>query len=140
MVREYDSTEPLDLILVVEAWLPTNASLPDHDRLEAAISLAASVFWAWCHGEESPVVTLVLLDRSCDSRTGRGGDWFAREALSLLSAAAGTSDTRARRAGRASKAIQPVRPDPGQQPARHTDRRGPSRPDRRAIRPASPHG
>ena len=61
MVREYDSTEPLDLVLVVEAWVPVTPAAADRDRLEGAISLAASVFWTWCRGEESPVVTLVLL-------------------------------------------------------------------------------
>jgi uncharacterized protein (DUF58 family) len=95
MIREYDSTEPLDLILVVEAWLPADPLATDRDRLEAALSLAASMFWAWCHGEESPVVTLVLLGRTSGSRTGRAGERFAREALTLLAGAEGAPDTRA---------------------------------------------
>jgi uncharacterized protein (DUF58 family) len=93
MVREYDSTEPLELILVVEAWLPKRSFPADRERLEATLSLAASIFWAWCHSEEAPTVTLVLLGRTSDLRTGRAGDWFAREALTLLAGAEGDADT-----------------------------------------------
>jgi uncharacterized protein (DUF58 family) len=118
MVREYDSTEPLDLVMVVEAWVPAAPTATDRDRLEAAVSLAASVFWTWCHGEESPVVTLALLDRTFAARTGRADDRFAREALTLLASAEGTPDTRAvaadvprRRSSRCARILISSRPN-----------------------------
>jgi uncharacterized protein (DUF58 family) len=95
MVREYDSTEPLDLILVVEPWLPGWAGDADRDRLEAALSLAASVFWTWCHREEAPEVTLVLAGPKGEACSGRAVEPFARQALTLLAAADGSPDARA---------------------------------------------
>jgi uncharacterized protein (DUF58 family) len=94
MVREYDSTEPLDLILVVEPWLPATATAADDDRLEAALSLAASMFWTWCHGEEAPEATLILAGPAGGACSGRAGDAFARQALTLLAAAEGFPDAR----------------------------------------------
>jgi uncharacterized protein (DUF58 family) len=95
MVREYDSTEPLDLILIVEPWLPADAGADDRDRLEDALSLAASVFWTWCHGEEAPEVTLVLAGPGGGESSGRAVGAFARQALMLLAAAEGSPDSRA---------------------------------------------
>jgi uncharacterized protein (DUF58 family) len=95
MVREYDSTEPLDLIMVVEPWLPLFAGPAEKARLEDALSLAASVFWTWCHGEEAPEVTLVLAGPGGGATAGRAVDAFARQALTLLAAAKGSPDARA---------------------------------------------
>ncbi|MBX9628089.1 MAG: DUF58 domain-containing protein, partial [Gemmataceae bacterium] len=47
MVREYDAAPAPDLLVVVEPWLPAGASAADHDRLEAALSLAATVARGW---------------------------------------------------------------------------------------------
>ncbi len=117
MVREYDSTEPLDLVLVVEPWLPTTVTQADRDRLETTLSLAASVFWAWCHTEESPVVTLALTGPGGGVRSGRAGDAFAREALKLLAPVVGSTDTGAvaaegfrRMTGRSARVLVSSRP------------------------------
>lgn len=82
MVREYDSTEPLDLLLIVEPWQPLNPSADDRLRVEACLSLASSIFWAWCHSDETPEATLAIAgtDRI---RTGRATDGFGRAALTL---------------------------------------------------------
>lgn len=93
MVREYDSTEPLDLLLVVEPWLPVSPDAADRERFEAALSLAASIFWTWCHGEESPEVTLALAGPGAAARSGRATDGFARHALAILASAAGGPDS-----------------------------------------------
>ena len=118
MVREYDSTEPLDLILVVEPWLPARPAADDRDRLEAAISLAASVVWAWCHGDEAPAVTVVLAGPGGGVSAGRAGEGFARQALTLLAGAGGSPDPRAvpagvlrKRSSRCARVLVSSRPD-----------------------------
>lgn len=83
MVREYDSTEPLDVLMVVEVWVPPAPTAADIERAEAALSLAASVFWSWCHSEEQPEATLVLAGSKI-WRSGRASDGFGLEALGLL--------------------------------------------------------
>src|SRR6185312_2211555 len=47
MVREYDAAPSPDLVLVVEPWLPDDASPQDRANLEAALSLAAAILQAW---------------------------------------------------------------------------------------------
>ncbi|QEL15014.1 DUF58 domain-containing protein [Limnoglobus roseus] len=92
MVREYDSTEPLDLLMVVEPWVPANPTAADQDVVEATFQLAASVFWSWCHGEETPEATLVVAGSS-ECRSGRATEGFGRLALTLLAEAEPTTDT-----------------------------------------------
>lgn len=60
VVREYDSTEPLDLVLVFDAWLPDSPKPVDRKNLEWAVSLAASVCWAWALADEAAELTLVV--------------------------------------------------------------------------------
>ena len=90
MVREYDSADPLDLLLVVEPWLPADPTPADRQRLEDALSLAASVFWAWGHGDETPEATLVVAGGG-GSRSGRATEGFVRQALTLLAGVQGTA-------------------------------------------------
>ncbi len=92
MVREYDSTEPLDVLMVVEPWIPRNPTPADRELVEATFRLAATVFWSWCHGEETPEATLIVAGSS-ESRTGRATEGFGRAALALLAEAEATSDT-----------------------------------------------
>jgi len=47
MVREYDAAPSPDLLLVVDPWLPADSSDADRNRLEAALSLAATVAATW---------------------------------------------------------------------------------------------
>lgn len=92
MVREYDSTEPLDLLLVIDPWLPRLPAAAHPRRLETAVSLAASVLWAWCHGEETPEAVLVVPGRPDGVRAGRATPGFGRDALSLLADVPGSPD------------------------------------------------
>ncbi|MGL4422089.1 MAG: DUF58 domain-containing protein, partial [Gemmataceae bacterium] len=92
MVREYDSTQPLELILLVEPYLPANPMTRDLEQFEAALSLAATLFWAWCHSDHQPEVTLAVAGADGGAiRAGRANDRFARHALSLLGAASGAA-------------------------------------------------
>jgi uncharacterized protein (DUF58 family) len=89
MVREYDNTEPLDLVLVVEPYLPDNPSAADFDRLEASFSLAASIVWAWCLSDEGPTVTVAVAGKQGTVVSGKGVEGFARQSLVHLAKASG---------------------------------------------------
>jgi uncharacterized protein (DUF58 family) len=117
MVREYDSTEPLDLLLVVEPWAPPAADAAALEAVEATFRLAATVFWSWCHGEETPEATLVVAGQS-ESRSGRATEGFGRAALALLAEAqpiTGSApialDTLRRRSNRCARILVSSRPD-----------------------------
>jgi uncharacterized protein (DUF58 family) len=90
-VREYDSTEPLDLILVLDPWLPEHASDASRERLEWAITITASVCWAWAKSGESANVTLVVpgVDPSVQTIVGTRGQM--RNALIPLAKVKGQS-------------------------------------------------
>jgi uncharacterized protein (DUF58 family) len=91
MVREYDSTEPLDLLLVVEPWIPEKPTAADLATVEATFELAASLFWSWCHAEEMPQATLAVVGSDI-FRTGAANEGFGRIALELLAEAQATSN------------------------------------------------
>jgi uncharacterized protein (DUF58 family) len=117
MVREYDSVEPLDLLLVVEPYVPVNPTPADRESVEATFELAASVFWSWCHGEEMPEATLVVAGLP-ESRTGRATEGFGRSALTLLAEAKPVSDspvvpvdTLRRRSNRCARILVSSRPN-----------------------------
>jgi uncharacterized protein (DUF58 family) len=59
MVREYDTAPSPGLALVVEAWLPPNPNPSDRERLEAALSLAATVAATWRRAFDCPVTVAV---------------------------------------------------------------------------------
>jgi uncharacterized protein (DUF58 family) len=59
MVREYDTAPSPDLVLVVEAWLPSSPTAADRERLEAALSLAATVAVTWRRAFDNPVTVAV---------------------------------------------------------------------------------
>jgi uncharacterized protein (DUF58 family) len=73
MVREYDSTEPLDLILVLDP-APSPA-------FEWAVAVTASIAWAWANADETADVTLVASGSKVPVRTVRGTPGFVRELL-----------------------------------------------------------
>lgn len=89
LVREYDSPEALNLILVLDSWLPPNAQPSNRRDLEDAISLTGSILNFWCSTVLSSRIVLVL----ADSRTidGRASPHLARKflhALALVEASA----------------------------------------------------
>jgi uncharacterized protein (DUF58 family) len=59
MVREYDIAPSLELLLVVEAWLPPNPTPADRERLEAALCLAVTIAMTWRRAFDSPVTVAV---------------------------------------------------------------------------------
>ncbi len=91
MVREYDQTAPLDLIILVDPWVP---SLPtdriSQRKLEWALSLAITAAWAWVHEERPGSITLVVFEESATVSTGPGTPLFVREGFFKLAGIAGT--------------------------------------------------
>lgn len=59
MVREYDTAPSPGLVLVVEPWLPYRPDAADRERLEAALSLAATMAVTWRRAFDSPVTVVV---------------------------------------------------------------------------------
>jgi uncharacterized protein (DUF58 family) len=59
MVREYDAAPSPELVLVIEPWLPDAPEPGDHNRLERALSLAATVAVTWRRAFDSPVLVVV---------------------------------------------------------------------------------
>jgi uncharacterized protein (DUF58 family) len=89
MVREYDAAPAPDLVLVVEPWLPDAPTGADRDRLEAALSLAATVVLTWCRGFGTRV-TVGVAGEDGEVRSGPPTETFARAALVPLAAAVGS--------------------------------------------------
>jgi uncharacterized protein (DUF58 family) len=90
VVREYDSTEPLDLILVLDAWQPVTASPADLKNVEWAISLTASICWAWAQADEAANLTLVIPGGTPEIQTIRVDRNRVRKALIPLASVRGS--------------------------------------------------
>jgi uncharacterized protein (DUF58 family) len=89
VVREYDRTDPLNLVLVLDPYLPDD-SAEAAGRLEWAVGLAASIGWAWAAADEPGDLTLVLPGRP--AARGRATPAFVRSAFAPLADLAGTPD------------------------------------------------
>lgn len=91
MVREYDQTAPLDLIVLVDPWVP---SVPtdriSQRKLEWALSLAMTAAWAWVHEERPGSITLVVFEETASVHTGPGTPLFVREGFFKLAGVTGT--------------------------------------------------
>ena len=87
-VREFDAAPSPELLLVVEPWLPESPSAHDKARLEGALSIAASIFRAWCLALETKA-TLVVAGDPCIVKSGHPSASFARSALVPLADVAG---------------------------------------------------
>jgi uncharacterized protein (DUF58 family) len=90
VVREYDSTEPLDLILVLDAWQPIATSPDGLKNLEWAVSLTASICWAWAQADEAANLTLVVPGGSPEIQTIRVDRNRVRKALIPLASVRGS--------------------------------------------------
>ena len=89
MVREYDKAPVPELILVVEPWLPPNPSAFDQQKLESALSLAATLALNWARIYGSEVTVAVAGEPESITRaepTERG----IRQTLSPLAALLGS--------------------------------------------------
>jgi len=108
-VREYDRTEPLDLILIVDPYLPDPYAVSDvvnpkewetkrHEnreaerRLEWALSLVVSLGFAAAESDAPPQLTLVLPGNELQVVSGRAGVAFVRQAFAGLADVVGTAD------------------------------------------------
>jgi uncharacterized protein (DUF58 family) len=87
MVREYDTAPSPELALVVEAWLPPNPTAVDRERLEGALSLAATIAATWRRAFDSPVTVAVPGPEPAVTTAASEED--LREALSPLAAVRG---------------------------------------------------
>ncbi len=89
MVREYDAAPAPDLVLVVEPWLPADPTAADRRALEAALSLAATLAWAWATCGHNRL-TVAVVGAGENVRSGPATEAFAREALAPLAGVEGT--------------------------------------------------
>lgn len=90
MVREYDTAPALDLFLVVEPYLPANPTAADRVRLEAALSLAATVVRCWCR-DAGTRLTVLVLGPDAVAVAGPPTEAFARDALVPLAGVVGSA-------------------------------------------------
>ena len=93
MVREYDQTAPLDLVILVDPWVPgTPTDRVSQRKLEWALSLAMTAAWAWVHEERPGSITLVVFEETATVNTGPGTPPFVREGFCKLAGIVGTPD------------------------------------------------
>jgi uncharacterized protein (DUF58 family) len=93
-VREYDSTEPLDLIVVLDPWLPATSTNASKERFEWAVTMIASIAWAWAEADESAHVTLVIPGGDPPVRTIPSTRLAMRHALVPLARIRGSEESR----------------------------------------------
>jgi uncharacterized protein (DUF58 family) len=101
--REYDAAPDPELLVVVEPWLPPDATVADVQQLESALNLAASIVRAWCLAAGTRVTVAVAGDDPV-TRAATPSEAAARFLLSPLATVAGTD--------------RPSVPDPGSGVAR----------------------
>jgi uncharacterized protein (DUF58 family) len=95
VVREFDHGTHYDLILIVEPF----ADSADSDALESAISLAATVCWAWAQ-EAGDRVTLAIAGPEPVVLTGGDGPGAVFHLMEALATASGTAEVNAVALGR----------------------------------------
>ena len=95
VVREFDHGTHYDLILIVEPF----ADSADSDALESAISLAATVCWAWAQ-EAGDRVTLAIAGAEPVVLTGGDGPGAVFHLMEALATASGTAEVNAVALGR----------------------------------------
>ncbi|QJW99334.1 DUF58 domain-containing protein [Frigoriglobus tundricola] len=89
MVREYDTAPSPELVLVVEAWLPAAPDATDRARLEAALSLAATIAVTWRGRAFDSAVTVVVPGSDAVAATAASEEDL-RAALAPLASVRGT--------------------------------------------------
>jgi uncharacterized protein (DUF58 family) len=91
VVREYDTAQAPDLVLVVEPWLPTTPTPCQRDDLEAALSLAATIAsnWSRVYGT---LVTLVVAGEPGSVHTTTPTDRGVRDVLTPLARVTGNNE------------------------------------------------
>ena len=116
LVREYDHPDPLDLVVVVDPFLPAIPTAADAARLEWAIGLAMSLGAAWADGTDDVTLTLVVPGRPPSVTAGPADGRTVRATFAPLADLAGTADVPPvpplpGRGGRAVRLVCSPRPD-----------------------------
>ena len=91
-VREYDRTEPMDLVLVLDPWLPAGASGEAVRRLEWVLSLAVSLAVASAVSDSPAELTLIVPGRPPAAFHGRATTAFVRRAFAALAELEGAAE------------------------------------------------
>jgi uncharacterized protein (DUF58 family) len=91
LVREFEVNPALDLVLVVEPWLPAESNEQDRARLEALISLAATICKEWCRDATSRL-TLIVAQRQTVVLPASSGPDFAVRTMQALAVADGIDE------------------------------------------------
>ncbi len=92
LVREYDHPDPLDLVVILDPYLPAEPTAADTDRFEWAVGLAMSLGAAWADGSEDVSVTLVVPGRPPLVASGTADPWSVRTTFAALADVAGSPD------------------------------------------------
>lgn len=118
MVREYDALAPLDLVLVIDPWVPT---VPTDRRaaakLEWVLSLATSMAWAWVNSDLGGRLTLIVAGNQVTDVSGPGTPHFVRSGFARLAEVVGTPTVSlvlpasARRSRHAARVVVSTRPN-----------------------------
>ena len=93
MVREFQQTRDRDLVLIVELWQPSQPSASDQDRVELAISFAATVLHENLHRSRDARLRMVVVGSQRSGWDHRSSLEHALDQLALASASA-TADAR----------------------------------------------
>ena len=91
-VREYDQTEPMDLVLIVDPWLPKAAGDEATRRLEWVLSLAVSLAVASAASDSPAELTLIVPGTPPAAFHGLATTTFVRRAFAALAELEGSAD------------------------------------------------
>lgn len=89
MVREYEHSRRQDVLLAVELWLPPQPRPADHERVELAVSLAASICVDHSQTAGESTIEVVLCGDGTARGTGGAGAAAIEGLLEMLALAEG---------------------------------------------------
>jgi len=92
VVREYDRTEPMDLVLILDPWLPDSEDPEATRRLEWVLSLAVSLGVASAVSDSPAELTLIVPGTPPAAFHGRATTAFVRRAFAALAEIEGSAD------------------------------------------------
>ena len=89
LVHEYDSSQPIHLVVVVEPYLPENPTAAQRDALEWALSLAMTLGQTWCETPELSELTLIIAAETTLTEVGPCVPGMARRRFRCLAEVVG---------------------------------------------------
>lgn len=96
LVREFEDCASSELVLIVEPWLPDQAAPQSQARLEAVISMAATLCRNWCRELQARLTLIVSRPNAVFLSAGSGSE-YALRAIELLAVQEGGPAERADR-------------------------------------------